>query len=76
MLNWNLGLIENALNYANKHIITHNKMLEVIIYLCLFEEESVVFEKGLDLIHTLIISLSSIYPLDLHYVNKNLREKK
>ena len=44
--------------------------VDITIYLCFFEEESQVFEKSCDLIHTILSTLSYIYPIDFSYFSQ------
>ena len=54
IIKWYLNLLEDSISYSRDNVIKHNDKLEIIVYLCFFEEESSVFEKSCDLIHTII----------------------
>lgn len=66
---WYLSLIENALTYARSHIRKYTDTLEIVVYLCIFSEEGIVFERACDIIHTIVITSSFILPEDIYYIS-------
>ncbi|EGR32605.1 hypothetical protein IMG5_076350 [Ichthyophthirius multifiliis] len=60
-----------ALSYSRTFIIKHLKTIETVAFLCFFQDDMNIFEKSCDLIHTVILTLCYVYPIDISYLNKS-----
>lgn len=68
-----VSILENAMSYSRSYIIKHLDTIETVAYLCFFQDDLSVFEKSCDIIHTLILTLGYVYPLDVSYLNRSER---
>lgn len=66
-----VSILENAMSYSRTYIIKYLDFIETIAFLCFFHEDLSVFEKSCDIIHTVILTLGYVYPLDVSYLNKS-----
>lgn len=57
------------MSYANEYIIKHIDVIETVAFLCFFQDDLTVFEKSCDIIHTVILTLSFVYPKEVGYLN-------
>ncbi|KRX06807.1 Armadillo-type fold [Pseudocohnilembus persalinus] len=74
-LNYYLTIIENAFTYSNTAILPYLKKLEMLVLQGITHEESIIFEKGCDLINTVVVTLVSVYPSSLYYLSALQRQK-
>ncbi len=64
-----LTTLKDVLTFASPALLQHREDIELIIFHSLLHEDHSVFDKSAQLLHTVLLSLLSVYPTNLGSIN-------